>query len=340
MFIFAANGVINVDTNSDPIFSAHYLYNASVDVFGKERVVYLADKALTALGCIDQYQICNPNMPGLNGEPMLCGPLVGMYSLTGDLFFLEEEEVGLNPYQVATLETLVWAFFESSMWNSVSGRGPTALQAQNTIVTTNFDYQQEARLPDNQWQIELSSWFNVSLASLQQYLVQKASGPTDVLAEGGYVQKPTTKYGGAICQRQMIRNVAGFQNFSTLGVVIILVFGSGFVLLGLVIDIVAGLIQKHFLKRDYQRLSWVSDGYLQLQRLAYEGAGYDAWDGCADEVPVSKDVEQQVPGLRGLDVITNPEHPRLLPYEKTATSELKSSTEDTKQAAVVSQENV
>ena len=335
IFTFAANRVLYAYPNSDPIFSANYAVDLNYTSFGKERFAYLADKVLTAIGCIDQYQICNPSIPGPNGEPMRCTPLVGWYSIPS-----ETDKIGLNLYQLATAETVSFAFGESSMFNSVSGRGPSALQAESTMITTYSAYQQEGQLPNNQWQIEVSSWFNVSLAALQRYVVQKAYGPTDVLDEGGYIVKPSIEPEEAICQSQMIRNVAGYQNFSTLGVVIILVFGSSLVLLGLTIDTVAGLVQKHFLKRDYQRLSWVSDGYLQLQRLAYEGAGYDEWDGCADEVPVSKGVEQPVPCLGGLH-IKDIDHPRLVQYGKPSTSsEVKSSTEETKQAALVSQKNV
>ncbi|KAE9377655.1 hypothetical protein N431DRAFT_302583, partial [Stipitochalara longipes BDJ] len=296
MFFFAANFVLNTYPNSDPIFSANRALNTNKTLDGKEIVIYTADLAVTTIGCIDQYQICNPNLSGLAGEPVLCTPLGPAYSL-----FAEAERIDLNLYQLATLETIDLAFRYSSMFNSVNGRGSSALQAQNTVLTLIQSYQQQAQLPNNQWQIELSSWFAVSLATVQQYLVEKASGPIDVLEAGGSITKPSNKYEEAICKRQMIRNVAGYQNFSTLGVAIILVFGSGLIVLGLVIDTVAGRIQKQFLKRDYQRLSWVSDGYLQLQRLAYEGAGYDEWDGFADEVPVSKDVEQQVPELGGLE---------------------------------------
>ncbi|KAN0108031.1 hypothetical protein V8E51_007773 [Hyaloscypha variabilis] len=322
MFFFAANAVVNTYPNSDPVFGANIAENTTEKLFGEYRIIYLADKAVNAIGCIDQYQICNSNLLGLDGETMRCTPLGPAYSL-----FEASEQIGLNLYQLATVKTLVFAFRESSMSNSVDGRGPSALQAQNTLFTTIDAYQQEVPLPNNQWQIELSSWFAVSLAALQQSLVQKASGPTDILAAGGYILKPAIKYEEAICKRQMIRNVAGYQNFSTLGIAIILIFGSGLVILGLAIDTIAGLMQRHFLKRDFQRLSWVSDGYLQLQRLVYEGAGYDEWGGCDDEVPVAKEVEQ-VPVLGGLDL--DVEHPRLL----------KSSTEDTKQTAVLSQDNL
>jgi hypothetical protein len=66
-------------------------------------------------------------------------------------------------------------------------------------------------------------------------------------------------------------------------------------------------------------LSWISDGYLQLQRLAHEGAGCNDWKGGADEVPVSKDIEQQVPELASLDV-SDVEHPCLVKYTITAES--------------------
>ena len=192
------------------------------------------------------------------------------------------------------------------MFYSVSGRGSGALKAQNTAFTLT----QVAKLPDNQWQIELDGWFGISLASLQQYLYEKAVGPTGITEAGGVVNMPTTSFGRAICERQMIRNVSGYQNFSTLGVAIILILGSTIMLLGYVIDIVVGWFQRRLFKRNFARLSWISDGYLQLQRLAYEGAGYDHWKSCADEVPVAADGPGEKKPLGGLD-IWDPEHPRL-----------------------------
>jgi hypothetical protein len=313
MFFFAANLVQYTYPNSDPIFSANIRVNLNKELDNKELVVYLADISITVLACTDQYQICNPSLTGPDGKSMLCTPLGPTYSL-----FDEAEKIDLNSYQIATVATIQNAMLASSMSNSVNGRGSSALKAQSTVFTETNSYVQVAQLPNNQWQIELSSWFAVSLATLQQYLVEKASGPTDVLELGGNIIKPNDKYKEAICKRQMIRNVAGYQNFSTLGVAIILIFGSSLVALGLVIDTVFGWMQRRILKQHYRRLSWISDGYLQLQRLAYEGAGYDKWDGCTDEVPVSKDAKQ-VPELGGLE-ISDIGHPRLVQCVNTATS--------------------
>ena len=52
---------------------------------------------------------------------------------------------------------------------------------------------------------EMLNWFGISLASLQQYLLEKAAGPTGIVEAGGYIQHPTNKYEEAICKRQMVR---------------------------------------------------------------------------------------------------------------------------------------
>lgn len=323
MFFLAANSIIYTYPNSDPIFSANVASDSGEEINNVEVLEYSAEYAVAAMACTDQYQICNPTLAGLDGEPMLCTPLGPIFTL-----FEESEPLGMNLYQLSTVETIVIAMQSSSMYNSVAGRGSAALKAQSTVFTLGDSNLQMAPLPNNQWQIELSGWFAVSLASLQQFLFEKASGPPNVQEADGYIIKPNNKYEKAICQRQMIRNVAGYQNFSTLGVAIILILGCGLVVVGLVIDTVVGRIQRHKkVKQNYQRLSWISDGYLQLQRLAYEGAGYDGWDGCADEVPVSKDIQQNVPELGGLD-ISDIDHPQLVQCTTTpASSDPKSSTE-------------
>jgi len=192
------------------------------------------------------------------------------------------------------------------MFYAVYGRGAQALKATNTV----FDLMQVAQLPDNQWVNELEGWFAFSLASVQQALVEKASGPTGVTEIGGYIISPSTIGEKALCERQMIGNVSGYQNFSTLGIAIILIVGLVIIVMGLVIDGVVGWWQERIFGKHYKKLAWVSDGYLQMLRLAYEGAGYSGWENCNEEVPVGKGKEE-VMRLGGLDV-ENKEHPILV----------------------------
>jgi hypothetical protein len=219
----------------------------------------------------------------------------------------ESEKLGMDDYQYSTVETIIISLRESNMFYSVYGRGAGALKAQNTVFTLT----QVAQLPDDQWQIELDGWFAISLASLQQYLYEKALGPTDVVDQGGSINMPTDVFGRSICARQMIRNVSGYQNFSTLGVAIILILGCVLVILGWTIDIIVGAIQKYLFRRNFARLSWISDGYLQLQRLAYEGAGYEHWENGDGDIPVAADGRGELKKLGGID-IWDPQHPQLV----------------------------
>ena len=291
MFFLASNSITSRYANSDPLFSA----TRELDL--PEGTYYDADDFLTVMGCIDQYQICNPAMPGTDG----CTPLG-----TIDALLDAADNIGLNNYQLSTQDTINIAMRESNMFNSVFGRGASALKAQSTV----FERFQDAQLPNNQWQIEASGWFAVSLASLQQALVEIATGPVDIVSSGGYVESFSNPYDQEICNRQMIRNVNGYQNFSTLGVGFVLIVGAILIILGWVIETVGGFVQKSLLKKDYARLAWISDGYLQLQRLAYEGAGYVNWEGCVNYVPVSGLLDTKGQQLGGLD-ITDVKHPEL-----------------------------
>jgi hypothetical protein len=300
LFFFTANSISYTYPNTDPMFGATSFQNLSTP--DNPLILYNPDILLTSIGCTDQYQICNPVEPGPNGEPIWCTSLSGIGPVNN-----ETDKIGLNGYQLATAYTVITAMDEaSSIYDAIEGRGSAALKAQNTV----FDKIQQAALPNNQWQIEVDGWFAVSLAGLQQALVERALGPTDVLNSGGTIDYPTNDYGKALCKRQMIRNVSGYENFSVLGVAIILVIGGTLVFLGSVLDDAVGLVQK-LLGKHYGLLTWTSDGYLQLQRLAYEGAGYGDWERCADDVPHSRDLARGAQMLGPLD-ISDINHPRLV----------------------------
>jgi len=263
------------------------------------------------------WELGNPNEPGPDGQSARCTPLGPFEALP-----TETLNIGLNDYQYATSGTITISMRSANMYYAVAGRGSSALRTEETVFNA-FNPNQVAQIPNNRWQSELSGWFAISLASLQQALVEKASGPTDVVNVGGTINSPdaANKPGQAVCKRQMIRNVSGYENFSTLGVATILIVGTILIILGWNIDILVGRIQRRH-KRNFARLSWISDGYLQMQRMAYEGAGYSDWMYCADEVPVSNDLDRASQRLGPLN-IDNLDHPQL---ERSVTAPTASST--------------
>lgn len=191
------------------------------------------------------------------------------------------------------------------------GMDSSALKAQET-VSNRF---QTAKLPNDQWVVELAAWNAITLARVQATVLEYATGPSNVVEQGGRIIKPKVddKVGQNICKRQLILNVAGYQNFNMLGVTLILVISSILILMGWTVDIIVGWIQK-WMGKHYARLCWVQDGYLQLQRMAYEGAGHAGWEGSVDDVPLTRGRTREEQVLMGLD-LGDLSHPRLRGFE-------------------------
>ncbi|KAH8587182.1 hypothetical protein B0O99DRAFT_698889 [Bisporella sp. PMI_857] len=299
LFLFSQNSVKYAHPNDD------YIFQANKPILQDGEVVFYDYNYFVAIfGCVDQYQLCNPAKPGPVKGEMACSPLstrATLANFTG---------LGLNSYQLETARPVFTAMLQSDMHNAVWGRRGSALTSQSTVR----DLLQLAPLPDNQWQIELAGWFGASLARFQQSLLEYALGPVGIVENGGSVISPTSNdtVGRAICNRQMIRNASGYQNFSTLALVIVLLVSSVLISLDLTLDVGIGFVQKKMGKEaKYRRLCWVEDGYLQVQRMAYEGAGYDDWEECAENVPVLKENNRGSQVLGGLDD-EDPNHPKLI----------------------------
>jgi len=310
MYFLSANSVGYNYPNSDPMFSANIETSVSYPSLGggsnSTLIYYLPDYWVNVVGCTDQYQICNPAKPGPNGEAPFCTPLGPLSALPNALLHID-----LTNYQYDTSATLVVSMRSASMFYAVYGRGASALRTSESVFQSVSQFN-IAQIPNDRWHTELGGWFDISLVTLQQALIEKASGPANIVNQGGTIEAPgpSDLIGQKLCKSQMIRNVTGYQNFSTLGVALILTLGTTLVILGWTIDIVVGFFQQQHFRRNLARLSWVSDGYLQLQRMAYEGAGYTDWRYCADYVPVSGDLDRASQRLGSLN-IDNLDHPQL-----------------------------
>jgi hypothetical protein len=265
---------------------------------GNDVLYYLGDNYVNVLGCIDQHQFCNPSYPGFDGSSTGCTSLTSYQGAIDDL-----NNLPLGDFQQATAGRFVSALIFETLYYSVSGRGASALRASEMV----YDLSQ-ASLPNNQWTIEISNWFALILARLQQAVVEYATGPLD-LPPGGIVQSPDTVSNRALCLSQKVQATNGYQNFSTLGVAIILVLGTAIILLGVVIDKVVGFSQKRLKRGDYGRLAWALDEKLQLQRMAYEGAGWGPWRRCNKSVPIKRNSAQL-----GRYISMGYENPSIVPF--------------------------
>ena len=271
MFL-AANNVKYEAPVLDPFFSATAPTPPMQLSDGSNHTYYESDYLVNVLACTDQYQICN-------AANKKCT------SLTGHSLLQEEvTNLNLNDVQRSTALRLDYATTFQSTYSSVRSRGAGGLRASETLSTSDLVH---AGLPTNQWITEVSSWFAISLAKLQQMTVDYATNPA-FLREGLALARPQTETEERLCKQQKIRSPHGYVSFSVLGVGIILVVGSLIIFANLVLDIIVGYVRQKLEWKDHKRLQWVVDEMLQLQRLAYEEAGQGHWSGGTNAVPVTR----------------------------------------------------
>ena len=190
----------------------------------------------------------------------------------------------LTSAQNATIHRLVNILPWINTYFSVNSRGATALKALD-----NYEWADKIQLPlpDNQWQIEVDGWFGVGMAKLQQLVTEYATGPPS-LPLGAQFVKASTPADMEMCNSQIVRSPNGTISFSVLGLAIVITLGSVLIILGLLLDSTVGFLRRRFHWDEFKSNKWIGDEKLQLQRLAFEGAGHGTWSGRDAAVPVTK----------------------------------------------------
>ena len=276
MMFLASNAVEYRSPVLDPWFQATYAHNLT-DTSGVNFTEYLADYWVGVLACADQYQFQNP----ANGRSTSLTSMAGLVT--------ETERLEFNKLQNATLLSLYYSANYQQTVYSVYSQGPRALRASDSLLGSDVV---SPGLPKNQWQIEATQFFSISMAKLQQMMINYAAGPPH--AYDGMVFVNGNE---ALCGMQKIRGNNGFLSFSVLGVAIILVLGGLLIFISLVLDSAIGSLRQRFNWDDHKRLQWAVDEKLQLQRLAFEGAGQGRWKGGVNSIPTTLSSREELVGL-------------------------------------------
>ena len=180
-------------------------------------------------------------------------------------------------------------------------------------------------LPDDQWQQDVEGWHHSTLAAMQGSAVDAATGPANPAMRQFWVP-PANSEQQYLCRNQvrtfpkglhlgvisnyMMQKVtsSAHTNFDVFGLAFTLVVGSLVILVSIVLEPAVAFYQQHYDNYTYSQLEWVSNGTLQLQRLAQEEHGAGTWSNTTKYVPVCKNEDL----LAGLDMRV-PNHPRLKP---------------------------
>ena len=218
------NGIRFRNPTFDPWFSAN---GSETMTLSSGITLYRPDYIFNVMICADQYKICN-------SATSLCTPLGRRADLLDQLVILNTTDA-LSPSQVATAERIFFSLANSGTWNSVYGLGSSALWASARALR-----QISPGLPDNQWQLEATGWFQTSMAQVQAKVVEFASNPPQadltVLPVCEALDCSTEASWRQQCANQLVRTAGEVRNFSFVGVIITVCVSSALILLGLTLE--------------------------------------------------------------------------------------------------------
>ena len=243
---------------------------------------YSLDNDVNVLACTEQHQICNPNRwtNDLRCTPMLpLNVLEDGYINTNDSGYLQN--VLDNEAQMTTASLLFyaldWAHLHQLLGNF--NKPPLLLNS----------YQQQLAslgLADDQWLLETSHLFALTLNTVQRYITEFATGPPSPYSEYTSEWLAGNPTFNSLCNSQIIRS-PNFTSFSMLGISLIFGLGGLTICISLCMESVVGYFRRRWRRGLFQQVRWRLDGKLQLQRMAFEEAGLGIWQGGADQVPTT-----------------------------------------------------
>ncbi|KAH8886884.1 hypothetical protein GQ53DRAFT_874475 [Thozetella sp. PMI_491] len=279
VYFLQGNGVLFLEPVYDP------WYRATVpgvmlgdESTGETLPTWRTEEAASPLGCTLQFQFCNTGLP----EGRRCGPLASQ----SDAYYGATPLFNISANGTAnTMNGIRFKWFWSE--NSYSPSALVNLLGPQSLVST-----QGARagiqtlLPSNQWQLDVTNWWEGTLASLQIGAVLQATGPNDP-SVNSMVVHPNGAEQEKLCHSQMILST-DYTSFSVFGLCFIFASGVLIIIVSFVLEPILGYLERRHKYKSYELLEWQTGETLQLQRLGYQGLGTSTWSHGTDSIPLTK----------------------------------------------------
>lgn len=186
LVFLSANGIRYTNTTDDSWYAAHRTNNGIIngtdnDFHPGTISFYLLDQPASVLGCKEQYQTCDPTLPPAQG----CNPLDGVLN---------------SAFNSANLTTnrekaLVWGAVNFSIKLILDALRSNALLARLSLLGN-----VQSPLPSDQWQQEVVSWHNITMATFQGAVIQDAIGPENSEMLEYFWSKPRSDLEKFICK--------------------------------------------------------------------------------------------------------------------------------------------
>ncbi|KAI0556170.1 hypothetical protein F4679DRAFT_569758 [Xylaria curta] len=299
----SGNGVLFREALDDDWYQATVPVSLDDSKDGNESTFrYRPLNAASPMGCVQQMQWCNSAYPRDRG----CGPLAGTYDAflgAAPLFNLTSDEVDAanssRPFSSkASGARLIWPALAilgspaSSLDLVIANLGSRSLISQ-LLITNGVQWP----IPINQWQDDVKHWWETALASVQATFAKMTMTSFSV---------PLTNEEVKMCQSQKERSTT-YTSFSVFGLSLITLFGVVTIIISYSLEPFFQWLSKRRKSMQYTHLEWVTNGALQLHRLAHdEELSQSSWARCDEEIPINNAETL----LLSLD-ISDPGHPML-----------------------------
>ena len=200
-------------------------FQATRSVGTDENPAYKADSPASVMGCVEQYQFCNPDT---RCTKYLSIPVREEY-------FPGLEELEFNTKQLATFKFLRRAALYGRSYLPAMLLGDAVLRATEQVFQDPIYGPSgiSVSVPNDQWVTEVDSLFNTSLAFLQHMTVEHVSEsnlritPNRTLWD--FIEPETWEHADYVCRNQMIRSrvyvtssVVGFACILGIGILLMI----------------------------------------------------------------------------------------------------------------------
>lgn len=178
----------------DPWYQATHLKPSDISYIGATNGTstgsskfYLQDQPGSPLACTEKWQWCLPLASGGRYCTRL-GPLNDVY-----------EDAFTNAAGPSTSELMDWIFSQLEITHSAA---PSIMGVQALLSRKKLDEGWQGSLPDNQWQMDVEHWFQISIAAYQKIFVDIAAGPLSSMPED-FVKRPANDVQTNLCNNQV-----------------------------------------------------------------------------------------------------------------------------------------
>lgn len=181
---------------------------------------YLPEEPSSPLGCVQQFQFCNSAQPDSSN----CGPLASFLDASygaGPLFGTSLEEIlngdPMTPLGSRAAILLSWLATIMSTNPGTVGSLINILGAKSLASQSRQYKGMQFGIASNQWQIDVTNWFDTLLALQQASHITAVVGPGDALVDTGIWVLPKDASHQVLCNSQVSRDLFRSGTFLTTG---------------------------------------------------------------------------------------------------------------------------